>query len=374
MSENSTQDKSEQPTEAKLRKARTEGQIARSKELQTAVLIIMAGVLLMMSGFVSDFAYQLMTQTFELDRQAAMDPKQMLIRFTAAVKLVAGAFLPMFLILWVAGALSGMIPGGWLVSGKSIMPQAKRMNPMSGIKRMFSTNSLVELGKSSLKVVVLAGIMVWMLRSHANEILSLNRLPLGLAVSTGVGLLAMTLGAMGVALLLIALLDIPYQRWSTNKKLKMSKQEVKDEHKNTEGRPEIKRRVREIQMQMSRRRIDQRVPEADVIITNPTHYAVAIKYAPDRSDAPYVIAKGVDALALRIREVAKQHDKTILELPELTRAIYYSTRIDQEIPASLYNAVARVLMYVMQFSAWKNRRGERPAPLPSFHIPESLKK
>jgi flagellar biosynthetic protein FlhB len=374
MSENSSsQDKSEQPTEGRLKKARTEGQIARSKELQSAALIIIGGVMLMMAGFVADFANELMNETFQLDRQAAMDPKQMVIYLSAAMKLAVAAFLPFFLILWVVGAASGLVPGGWLLSGKAVQPQMKRMNPLSGLKRMFSTQSLVELGKSVLKVTLLSGLMVWLLWSHATEIIFLNRLPLGMALTEGVKLLALAVSSMGMALLFVALLDVPFQRWSMTKKLKMTKQEVKDEHKNTEGRPEIKRRIREVQMQMSRQRVDQRVPEADVIITNPTHYAVAIRYAPDASDAPYVIAKGVDDLALRIREVAARNNKTILELPELTRAVYHSTRVDQEIPAGLYNAVAHVLMYVLQFSAWKNRGGAKPAPLPRFHIPESLR-
>lgn len=232
----------------------------------------------------------------------------------------------------------------------------------------------MELGKSLLKVLLLAGIMIWLLWSGTEKILSFARMPLGSAVSSGVGQLAFTVMVMGVALLLIAVVDVPFQRWSMTRKLRMTKQEVKDEQKNTEGRPEIKRKIRELQVQMSRRRIDQRVPEADVVITNPTHYAVAVRYTPDISDAPYVIAKGVDELALRIREVALANDRTVLEIPELARALYHSTRIDQEIPPGLYNAVAHVLMYVVQLSAWKQNRGAKPAPLPKFRIPESLMK
>lgn len=375
MSENSSsQDKSEQPTEQRLRKARDEGQIARSRELQSAGLVMIGGLLLLSSGFVTGFAHDLMQQHFELDRAAATDPTAMTRYLGSAMGLALGAFLPFFMTLWLAGALSGLIPGGWLTSAKALAPKFSRMNPLSGLKRMFSSQSLVELGKSSLKVVLLFGIMVWLLWSHAEQLVALNRLPLGAAIGEGVRLLGLVVLSMGLALLFIAVLDVPYQRWSMTKKLKMTKQEVKDEHKNTEGRPEIKRRIREVQMQMSRQRIDQRVPEADVVITNPTHYAVAIRYAPDTSDAPYVIAKGVDDLALRIRDVATKNNKTILELPELTRAVYHSTRIDQEIPAGLYNAVAHVLMYVMQFSAWKARRGAKPAPLPRFDIPESLRK
>lgn len=374
MSENSAQDKSEQPTEQRLRKARDDGQIARSRELQSAALVLIGGILLLMSEALGPFARELMTLSFELDRQATTDPNMMFVYLGHAGLLTLGAFLPFFIVLWIAGAISGLIPGGWLTSSKAVQPQAKRMNPLSGLKRMFSLQSLVELGKSSLKVCLLLGVMVWILWSNAPDLIRMNRLPPGRAIEQGITYLGLLALALGIALLLVAFLDVPYQRWSMTRKLKMTKQEVKDEQKNTHGRPEIKRRIRELQMQMSRQRIDTRVPEADVIITNPTHYAVAIRYAPDTTEAPYVIAKGADQLAQRIRDIAKRHDKTVLELPELTRAVYHSTRVDQEIPAGLYNAVAHVLMYVMQLSRWKARRGDKPAPLPPFNIPESLRR
>lgn len=374
MSDNASQDRTEQPTERRLRKAREEGQVARSRELQSAALVLVGGMMILASGFLSGFAEDLMNLAFGLDRQAAMDHTRMSAYLMSAVELATGSFLPFFLVLWLTGALSGLIPGGLLLSFKAVRPQLKRMNPLSGLKRMFSLRSLAELGKSLFKVLLLGGVMVWLLWSGAERILSFSHMPLGAAIRSGVDQLAFTFTALGVALLLIAIPDIPIQRWSLMRKLRMTRQEVKDEQKNTEGRPEIKRRIRELQVQMSRRRIDQRVPEADVVITNPTHYAVAVRYAPDVSDAPYVVAKGVDELALRIREVARASDRTVLEVPELARALYHSTRIDQEIPPGLYNAVAHVLMYVVQLTAWKQNRGEKPAPLPKFRIPESLKK
>ena len=375
MSETSSQDKSEQPTEQRLKKSRQEGQIARSRELQSAALVLGGGILILMSGFLDGFADALMNQHFQLDRQSATDPRMMFNALAIALELALTTFLPFLVTLWLVGFFSGMIPGGWLISGKAVQPQLKRMNPLSGLKRMFSTQSLVELGKSILKVCLMFGILIWLLWSHAEELISLSRLPLGAALSKGLHLLGLTALSLGMGLLLVAMLDVPFQRWSMLKKLKMTKQEIKDEHKSAEGSPEVKQRIRQLQTQMSRQRIDRRVPEADVVIVNPTHYAVAIRYAPDANEAPYVIAKGVDQLALRIREVAKKHDKSILELPELTRAVYHSTRVDQEIPAGLYNAIAHVLMYVMQLDAWKkSRRAERPAPLPPFHIPHSLRK
>lgn len=371
---NSAQDKSEKPSEQRLRKAREEGQVARSRELQSAMLVLAGGLLLTVTSFLEEFSQSLMQQHFRLDRQAATDPNLMFSYLGGALELALATFLPFFLVLWCAGFLSGMIPGGWLISSKAVQPQFKRMNPLSGLKRMFSAQSLVELGKSLLKVSLLFGIMVGLIWNNAQDLIKLNQLPVSVALAKGTRLLAGGAILLGLALLFIAILDTPYQRWSMLKKLRMTKQEVKEEHKNTEGRPEIKRRIRELQMQMSRQRIDQRVPEADVVITNPTHYAVAIRYAPDLAEAPYVIAKGVDQLALRIREVAGQHQKTVLEIPELARAVYHSTRVDQEIPAGLYNAVAHVLMYVMQLNAYKAGKAQQPAPLPSFQIPDSLKR
>src|SRR5690554_273581 len=371
---NSAQDKSEKPSEQRLRKAREEGQVARSRELQSAMLVLAGGLLLTVTSFLEEFSQSLMQQHFRLDRQAATDPNLMFSYLGGALELALATFLPFFLVLWCAGLLSGMIPGGWLISSKAVQPQFKRMNPLSGLKRMFSAQSLVELGKSLLKVSLLFGIMVGLIWNNAQDLIKLNQLPVSVALAKGTRLLAGGAILLGLALLFIAILDTPYQRWSMLKKLRMTKQEVKEEHKNTEGRPEIKRRIRELQMQMSRQRIDQQVPEADVVITNPTHYAVAIRYAPDLAEAPYVIAKGVDQLALRIREVAGQHQKTVLEIPELARAVYHSTRVDQEIPAGLYNAVAHVLMYVMQLNAYKAGKAQQPAPLPSFQIPDSLKR
>lgn len=374
MSENSSQDKSEQPTEHRLRKAREEGQIARSRELQSAVLVLMAGALLVMSSRLGEFSAQLMQQHYDLDRRATTEPGMMLQYLGSAMELVLSAFLPILATLWLAGFISGMIPGGWLITSKAAQPRFNRLNPLSGLKRMFSSQSLVELVKSVLKVTLLCGIMIWMIWSHADAIIKMNQLPLSVALAQGLDLLAGGAIALGAGLAVIALLDVPYQRWHTLKQLRMTKQEVKDEHKNTEGRPEIKRRVRELQYQMSRQRIDRRVPDADVVITNPTHYAVAVRYAPELAEAPYVIAKGTDRLAQRIREVASQHDKPLVEIPELARALYYSTRVDQEIPAGLYNAVAHVLMYVVQLNAYKAGRSERPTPPRNLQIPESLRR
>lgn len=374
MSGSDSQDKTEDPTAQRLRKAREEGQIARSRELQSAVLVMVGGVIMLMVGNTFEhFIDQLMHLQFELTAQEMKTPRAMLRHFSEAGWLTIRTFFPIFGLLWLLLAFSGMVPGGWLFSVQALQPKFSRMNPISGIGRLFSSQSLVELAKSVLKVVALMSVLGWVLWSHLDTLLVLNRMPIGAGMAKGTRLLGLTFIALGMVLLLLAVLDVPFQRWMMLKKLRMSKREVKDEHRNTEGNPEIKQRIRQLQMQMSRQRINKRVPEADVVITNPTHYAVAIKYDPERAEAPFVLAKGADQLALRIREVAKEHSKTILELPELTRAVYHSTRIDQEIPAGLYNAIAQVLMYVMQLHAFQSGQGRAPMPLPLFTIPDSLK-
>ncbi|WKE66517.1 flagellar biosynthesis protein FlhB [Gallaecimonas kandeliae] len=375
MSEHSSQDKTEQPSAQRLDKARKEGQIARSKELQSAALVLLGGAMLLsMAESFGGFAKALMQLQFQLDRTATTEPGQMLAHLQAAGSLALSAFLPLLVMLWLASFISGLVPGGWLLAWKGLAPKFSRMNPLSGLGRMFSSQSLVELVKSLAKVFLLLGMLGALLWVHWRELLALNRLPLALGLVGGLHLVALLLIWLGLALGLVALLDVPFQRWSLLKKLRMTKQEVKEEHKQNEGSPQVKGRIRQLQMQLSRQRIDARVPEADVILTNPTHYAVAIKYDPGQAQAPFVIAKGCDELALRIREVADKHNKTVLELPPLTRAIYHSTRVDQEVPAGLYNAVAQVLMYVMQLNAFKAKGGRAPAPLPVFQIPDSLKR
>ncbi|WP_115719460.1 flagellar biosynthesis protein FlhB [Gallaecimonas mangrovi] len=375
MSENSSQNKSEKPTSQRLNKARKEGQVARSRELQSAVLVLLGGILLLsLSHSFGDFAGSLMELQFALHADDADFSKQMLTHLSEASVLAIKAFFPLLLVLWLASFASSLVPGGWLFSTKSIAFQGKKLDPIAGIKRLMSGQSLMELGKSIAKVSLLIGCIIWVLWRYWNTLISLSSMPMAIAIGEGVHIVAMAVLYLGLMLLIIAVADVPMQRFSLLKKLRMTKQEVKEENKNTEGRPEIKHRIRQLQMQMSRQRIDQRVPKADVILVNPTHYAVAIKYDPELAEAPYVIAKGADHLAQRIREVAQQNQKTILPMAELTRAIYYSTRVDQEVPAGLYKAVAHVLMYVMRMNAMKANGRENSLPLPKIDIPDTLKR
>jgi flagellar biosynthetic protein FlhB len=375
MSENTSQNKTEQPTEQRLRKSREEGQVARSKELNTALLLLLgSAALLWFADMFMQLFYQLVQSSWQLDKDALKQGDLMTGAIADALLAMLGASLPFLLTLFIASWVAGILPGGAIFSSKLLGPKFSNMNPIAGLGRMFGSESLVELGKSILKVLLL-GFCLWGLMSHlATRLLFLQRMDLATAAKDGLEVLSFSLMVLALVLLIVAVIDVPFQQFKVANKLKMTKQEVKDERKSTDGNPEIKGRIRQIQYQIASRRIEDRVPTADVIITNPTHYAVALKYSEKKAKAPYVVAKGVDQMALRIRELAATHQLEIIELPPLARAIYFSTRVDQEVPKGLYTAVAYVLTYVMQLKAYKQGRGQKPAPIPDIFIPSSLQK
>jgi flagellar biosynthesis protein FlhB len=374
MSQTSAQDKTEQASTQKQRKARDEGQIARSREMSSAGLLLLGGLAMqwMVPGLGSFFA-ELMKRPIRFDWQGARDPQMMMSWTAEALLSMLMALLPLFGFLALMLILVSMVPGGMVFTWKKLMPSGEKLNPLKGLKRMFSSHSLMELLKSILKIVLIGSTLALLLQNQWPTLLQMNRMPPQMAMEQALGILSQAFILLGAVQMLIALLDVPYQRWSMQKQLRMTKQEVKDEHKNSEGRPEIKAKIRQVQAMLARARIEKRVPQADVIVVNPSHYAVAIKYDPARANAPYVIAKGVDSMAERIKQVGKQHDKMVLSLPELTRAIYYSTRIDQEVPAGLYTAVAYVLNHVLQLQAYQAGRGKKPGPLAPLHVPPELR-
>ncbi|KOO59833.1 flagellar biosynthesis protein [Rheinheimera sp. KL1] len=375
MSENTGQNKTEQPTEQRLRKSREEGQVARSKELNTALLLLLgSAALLWFADMFMQLFYQLVQSSWQLDKDALKQGDLMTGAIADALLAMLGASLPFLLTLFIATWVAGILPGGAIFSSKLLGPKFSNMNPIAGLGRMFGSESLVELCKSILKVLLL-GFCLWGLMSHlATRLLFLQRMDLATAAKDGLEVLSFSLMMLALVLLIVAVIDVPFQQFKVANKLKMTKQEVKDERKSTDGNPEIKGRIRQIQYQIASRRIEDRVPTADVIITNPTHYAVALKYSEKKAKAPYVVAKGVDQMALRIRELAATHQLEVIELPPLARAIYFSTRVDQEVPKGLYTAVAYVLTYVMQLKAYKQGRGQKPAPIPDIFIPSSLQK
>ncbi|EJM64197.1 flagellar type III secretion system protein FlhB, partial [Pseudomonas sp. GM55] len=282
---------------------------------------------------------------------------------------------PVMITLVLAAIIGPISLGGWLFAAGSMAPKFSRLNPGPGLKRMFSTKSLVELLKALAKFIIILFVALAVLSSDIDDLLRIAHEPLDMAIIHSLQVVGWSTLWMACGLILIAVVDVPVQLWESHKKLLMTKQEVRDEHKDQEGRPEVKQRIRQLQREMSQRRMMAAIPEADVVITNPTHYAVALKYDPEKGGAPMLIAKGSDFLALKIREIAAANEILLLESPALARSIYYSTELEQEIPGGLYLAVAQVLAYVYQIRQYRAGKGKRPDPLKDdLPIPPDLRR
>ncbi len=371
MAENENgQEKTEEATPKRLEKAREEGQVPRSKELTTA-FVLLSGVvgLMMIGGNMSNALKGLMQFNFAMPREAAFDTNLMMIHFADTAVAALWSLVPLFTLLVVAALFGPVLLGGWLFSAKALAPQLSRMNPLKGLQRMFSMMALIELLKAVGKFTLVAVIAVAMLVFYSSQLLSLMQGALEPAISHMLSIIGWSVLAVSASMIIIAMIDVPYQIFDHSKKLKMTRQEVKDELKDTEGKPEVKGRIRQLQREMAQRRMMEAVPEADVVITNPEHFSVALKYDVNGSSAPVVVAKGTEFIALKIREIANANDVMILELPPLARAIYFTTEIDQEIPANLYLAVAQVLAYVFQLKAYEEGEGRRPKPLAEIEVP-----
>lgn len=371
----SGQDKSEDPTEKRLKESRDKGQIARSKELNTLAVVMVAAVgLIMLGPAMAGRLLDLMRFNFIIEREALYSTDTMGLQLLASVGIGLEVIGPLFFMLLIAALVGPILLGGWLLSAKSMAPKFSRMNPLAGLKRMFSIKALVELLKALAKFLVVLITALAVLNLFQDQMLTLDRQPLPDAIAHSARILGKALLFLACSLILIAAVDIPFQLWDNKQKMKMTKQEVKDEYKDSEGKPEVKSRIRQLQREMAERRMMGEVPKADVVITNPTHFAVALKYDPIKSGAPVVIAKGADFTALRIREVAAEHDIIVLESPPLARAVFYSTELDQQIPSGLYLAVAQVLAYVFQLRQYRAGQGKRPGPMPKPDIPDDLRK
>ncbi|QXI30109.1 flagellar biosynthesis protein FlhB [Pseudomonas vanderleydeniana] len=372
----SGQDKTEEPTEKRKKDSREKGEIARSKELNTlAVMLAGAAGLLIFGGKLAQEMAELMRLNFTLTREVVLDQRYMSIFLLQSGKLAILAVQPILLTLLVAAFVGPISLGGWLFAAGSLAPKFSRMNPLSGLKRMFSTKALVELLKAMAKFFIVLLVALAVLSSDIDDLVRIAHEPLEMAIIHSLQLVGWSALWMSLGLLLIAAVDVPVQLWESHKKLLMTKQEVRDEYKDQEGRPEVKQRIRQLQREMSQRRMMAAIPEADVVITNPTHYAVALKYDSEKGGAPILLAKGNDFIALKIREIAVEHDIMLLESPALARSIYYSTELEQEIPAGLYLAVAQVLAYVYQIRQFRAGKGRRPDPLKDdLPIPPDLRR
>ncbi|AUA33867.1 flagellar biosynthesis protein FlhB [Pseudomonas sp. SGAir0191] len=373
----SGQDKTEEPTEKRKRDAREKGEIARSKELNTvSVTLAGAGGVLAFGGYLAETLLEMMRMNFSLTREIIVDERSMGAFLLTSGKMAIWAVQPILILLFVMSFVAPIVLGGFVFSGSLLQPKFSRMNPLSGIKRMFSMHALTELLKALAKFFVILVVAVAVLASDRQALLSIANEPLEQAIIHSLQVVGWSALWMSAGLLLIAAADAPFQLWQTHKKMKMTKQEVRDEYKDSEGKPEVKQRIRQLQREVSQRRMMAAVPQADVIITNPTHYAVALQYDPENGNsAPLLLAKGSDFMALKIREIGAEHNIQILESAALARAVYYSTEVEHEIPAGLYLAVAQVLAYVFQIRQYHAGKGKRPDPLkPDLPIPSDLQR
>lgn len=361
MSENDQEDKTELPSEKRLRDAREKGDVPRSRELGNVAVLGAATLALMVAGPSIGRACQgWLREALTFDPSLVGRPDRLLDHAGLLLLKLMLPMLPLVFAALLACFIAPAVMGGLRFSGQALQPDFKRLSPLAGLKRMYGKESLAELVRSVLRIVLIGGIGGLVLYAAFTRLLAMPAQSLEGAIAEGVGLstslLLATVGALGA----LAALDIPYQHWHWRSKLKMTKQELKDEYKQMEGNPEIKGRVRQVAREMSQRRMMDAIPTADVLITNPTHYAVALKYEAGAMRAPKVVAKGTDELALRMRELAGVHKVTLVEAPPLARALYRQAKVDQEIPVKLYAAVAQVLSYVYQLKRWHPSRGPMP--------------
>jgi len=352
MAEMDFQERTEQATPKRREDARQRGQVARSRELNiAAVLLAGAGV---MAGAREHFGAaleELMRRGLSPDPHLLDRPGSMTTALATASLDMLLAFAPLLVALALAAIAGSLAVGGWVFSTGQFLPQWSRLDPVKGMQRILSVRGLVEVAKALAKGLVIGGFAFICMAWARGEVLSLGTAPLGSAMGQAAHLVAVTLIACSFGMLLVALADAPFQMWSHNRELRMTRQEVREELKETEGRPEVRSRIRSLQQQLANRRMMKSVPTADVVVTNPTHFAVALRYDEKRMRAPVVVAKGADHVAARIRELAGRHRVALFEAPLLARALYWTTNLNQEIPGPLYVAVAQVLTYVYRVKA-----------------------
>lgn len=373
MSEDSDLEKTESASPRRLEKAREEGDVPRSRELGTFTVLMVAALGFWLWGpSMYKQMQSLLMRGLTFDKQTLTDPQKWGEQMGQQLFDLALVYMPLAAMIMFAAMTSPLLIGGWLFNGKALAPDFGKLNPAKGLGKMISKNALVELGKAVGKTV-LVGFVAWSLMSaQLGAVFQLSSQTLDSSSMSQGHILLWCFTALVAALAVIALIDAPYQMWAYSQKLMMTRQDLRDEAKESEGNPEIKAKIRSQQREMARRRMMSNVPTADVVVTNPTHYAVALKYPENANTAPLVVAKGTDSLAERIKEVARENGVLVMEAPPLARALYTHTELDQEIPKTLYTAVARVLAYVFQLRAYRKHEALMPEMPTQVDVPEGM--
>lgn len=369
--EDTSQEKTEQPTPKRLKEARDKGQIPRSRELNTMLLLVVsAATLLLMGPNMIAQLRQLMERGLRIERPNVFDDNAVLRIPAELIEQGLGIAMPFFLLMVVFALIAPLSLGGWSFSTQAMAPKLERVSILKGLKRVFSARGLMEMLKALAKFALIASVAIGLLWNLAEDFLGLSQEPLQQALAHMANLLGWSFLLLAAATIFIAAIDVPFQLWYHHKQLRMTRQEVKDELKETEGRPEVRGKVRSLQREIAQRRMMEEVPKADVVVTNPTHYAVALRYDQETMRAPKVVAKGRDLIAHQIRSIALETGVQIMPAPPLARALYHTTELDGEVPAELYIAVAQVLAYVYQLRVVRAEGGEEPKPPTDLPVPD----
>jgi flagellar biosynthesis protein FlhB len=352
MAELDFQERTEQATPKRQEESRRRGQVARSRELNIAA-VLLAGAMVLMAArpHFGTAMEDLMRRGLTIDPAALDRPEFMATALGDAGLAALMAFAPLLVALAIAAVGGALVVGGWVFSPEQFLPKWSRLNPLQGIKRMVSVRGLVEVGKALAKGLLIGGFALAYLLWEKDSVVNLGMEPLRSGIGHAAAMIAITLVVCSFGMLVVAFADAPFQVWSHRRELRMTRQEIREELKETEGRPEVRSRIRSMQQQLANRRMLRDVPKADVVVTNPTHFAVALRYEDGRMRAPVVVAKGMDHMAARIRDIAGRNRVALFEAPLLARALYWTTNVNQEIPGQLYVAVAQVLTYVYRVKA-----------------------
>ena len=365
-------EKTEEPTARRLEKAREDGEVPRSQELGVAgVMITSMAALYLMGGWLIGHLADLFASGFVIERRDIYSENLGMTQFADIGRESFILIIPLLALTFIVAILASSAMGGLNFSWKAVQPKGSKLNPLNGFKRMFGMKALVELVKSILKFLLVAGVLAYFVYDFSDELVALSGMAIEPALVAAGEMIGLTVLVVTATLVLIAAIDVPYQSFEFTKRMRMTKQEVKDEFKDVEGQPEVKQKIRQKQREMAEQRMMQQIQDADVVITNPEHFAVALVYDPESDGAPIVIAKGIDHLALRIRNEAKEHGIVQVEIPPLARALYFTTDVDSTIPEDLYYAVAQVIAYV--FSLASMRRDGQTATKPDPEIPNGFR-
>ncbi len=380
MAEDSGQERTEDPTPRRKQQAREKGQVAHSRELNTMLMMLSSGVALLVQGpALVAVLGNLFSQHLQMSRAEIFDPGTMMPMFDSAMLAAIWGLMPFFIVVMLAAIAGPLAMGGVGFNSKAIEFKWEKLDPVKGLQRLFALRGLVELFKALAKFLIIGSIAVIFLYHQLDNYLALGNEPIKLALAHTMDLLLQGFLVIASTLIFMALIDVPFQLWDHSRQLKMTIQEIRDENKENEGNPEVRGRVRRLQKEMAQRRMMGEVPKADVVVTNPEHYAVALKYDPETMPAPILLAKGADLMAMQIRTIAREHGVMILEAPPLARALHHTTEIEGEIPAGLYLAVAQVLAYVFQLKRADKSQGRtqgygggKPHRMNDLPIPDDM--